>query len=319
MPKILIIAEQEGGQLKRATLSSVTFAREELAKAGGGSFAFLVIGKGVGAAADALQGYGAESVFVADAASVESYLAETYSVVASQVASQFGADTVVATATSFGKDLLPRVAARLKAGMASDITLVKGHHVYQRPMWAGNVLSDVKVKTPVAVVSVRAAAFAQAVDPSGSTPVSAVSVEVPKAKTRFVSFQKTVGTRPELTEARVVVSGGRGVKSKDNFKVIENLADSLRAAIGASRAAVDSGYAPNDYQVGQTGKVVAPELYIAVAISGAIQHWAGMSGSKVIVAINKDADAPIMQQADYALVADLFQAVPELISELQKG
>ena len=319
MPKILIIAEQEGGQLKRATLSSVTFAREELAKAGGGSFAFLVIGSNVGAAAEALQGYGAANIFVADAPSVENYLAETHSVVVSQVASQFGADTVVATATSTGKDLLPRVAARLKAGMASDITLVKEYHVYQRPMWAGNVISDVKVKTPIAVVSVRAAAFAQATDPSGSTPILAVSVEVPKAKTRFVSFQKTVGTRPELTEARVVVSGGRGVKSKENFKIIEGLADSLRAAVGASRAAVDSGYAPNDCQVGQTGKVVAPELYIAVAISGAIQHWAGMSGSKVIVAINKDPDAPIMQQADYALVADLFQAVPELMKEIQQG
>jgi electron transfer flavoprotein alpha subunit len=319
MPKILIIAEQEGGQLKRATLSSVTFAREELAKAGGGSFAFLVIGHNVASAAEALQGYGAANIFVANAANLENYLAETYASVAAQVATQFAADTVVATATSNGKDFLPRVAARLKAGMASDITLVKGYHLYQRPMWAGNVISDVKVKTPIAVVSVRAAAFAQATDPSGSTPVLAVTVDVPKPKTRFVSFQKTAGTRPELTEARVVVSGGRGLKSKDNFKIIEGFADAMRAAVGASRAAVDSGYAPNDYQVGQTGKVVAPDLYIAVAISGAIQHWAGMSGSKVIVAINKDPDAPIMQLADYALVADLFQAVPEFIKEVQKG
>jgi electron transfer flavoprotein alpha subunit len=279
----------------------------------------LLIGSGVSAAADALQGYGAANIFVADAPSLQNYLGETYGAVTSQVAQQFGADTVVATATSNGKDFLPRVAARLKAGMASDITAVQDYHTYQRPMWAGNIVSAVKVKTPIAVVSVRGAAFAQATDPSGSTPVLSVSVDVPTPKTRFVSLQKTEGTRPELTEARVVVSGGRALKSKDNFKLIESCADVFRAAVGASRAAVDSGYAPNDYQVGQTGKVVAPELYFAIGISGAIQHWAGMSGSKVIVAINKDPDAPIMQLADYALVADLFQAVPALMEEIKKG
>jgi electron transfer flavoprotein alpha subunit len=318
MAKILIVAEQENGQLKRATLSSVTFAREELSKAGGGSYAFVVIGSDVQAAADALQGYGAANIFVASSPSLKNYANDTYAAATAQVAQQFGADTVVATATSNGKDFLPRVAAKLKAGMASDITGVNGFHEYQRPMWAGNILSAVKVKTPVAIVSVRAAAFPQATDPSGSTPVVSVAVDVPAPKVRHVSFQKTEGTRPELTEARVVVSGGRALKSKENFKLIENCADTFRAAVGASRAAVDSGYAPNDWQVGQTGKVVAPELYFAIGISGAIQHWAGMSGSKVIVAINKDPDAPIMQLADYALVADLFQAVPALMEEIKK-
>lgn len=319
MPKILIVAEQENGHLKKATLSSVTFAKEEIAKGGGGSFAFVVIGGQVGEAVEAAREYGAETVYQASAPALSDYLAETYTAAVVAAAKAYGADTVVATATSNGKDLLPRVAARLKAGMASDITAVKAAHVYQRPMWAGNIISDVAVKTPIAVVSVRAAAFAQAASTGGSSPVSSLSVEIPTPKTRFVSFQKTPGTRPELTEARVVVAGGRGVKSRENFSAqIEKLADVMNSGVGASRAAVDSGYAPNDYQVGQTGKVVAPELYIAIAISGAIQHWAGMSGSKVIVAINKDEEAPMMQMADYALVGDLFQVVPEFIKEYQK-
>jgi len=220
----------------------------------------------------------------------------------------------VAAATAFGKDLLPRAAARLSAAAATEVLALAGEGanvLLRRPMWAGNVIAEVELATPVKAFTVRPTEFAPAkAAPGGSVAALPVKVDAASLRTRFVEFQEVKSERPELTEARVVVSGGRGTKG--DFKEIEGLADDLGAAVGASRAAVDAGWVPNDWQVGQTGKVVAPELYVAAGISGAIQHVAGMKGARVIVAINKDAEAPIFQIADYGLVADLFKAIPEL-------
>jgi electron transfer flavoprotein alpha subunit len=231
---------------------------------------------------------------------------------------------VAVTASSFGKDLAPRVAVRLGAGLASDVSRVEAGAslTYKRPMYAGNAIGTMQVSTAVQVVTVRQSEFEPAAPSGGSSPVSAgaVSPAPNAARVQFVSFEEVKSARPELTEARVVVSGGRSLKSAEGFKtVLEPLVDAFGAAMGASRAAVDAGYVPNDLQVGQTGKVVAPGLYVAVGISGAIQHLAGMKNSKVIVAINKDAEAPIFQVADYGLVADLFKVVPELTEAVRKA
>ncbi|MEZ4394579.1 MAG: electron transfer flavoprotein subunit alpha/FixB family protein [Polyangiales bacterium] len=313
MSKTLVIAECASGKLKKTTHSAVTFARQA-----GPSFDILVIGSGVAAAAEELRGFGAGAVLVADDARFANFVGEAFAPTVSHVAQTGGYDVVVVTASSFGKDLAPRVAARLGAGLASDISAVDGSSgslVYTRPMYAGNAVATMTVTTPVQVVSVRQSEFSAAAPSGGASALQPVAAQDAPgaARVEFVSFDEVKSERPELTEARVVVSGGRSLKSSENFKsVLEPLVDVLGAAMGASRAAVDAGYVPNDLQVGQTGKVVAPALYVAVGISGAIQHLAGMKGSKVIVAINKDAEAPIFQVADYGLVADLFKVVPEL-------
>jgi electron transfer flavoprotein alpha subunit len=310
MATILVIAEQSKGVLKKASLSALG-AGAQIAARTGGELHALVIGAGAGEAAKAAAAH-AKTVHVVDGPGYEHSLAETHAAAAVAAAKATSASHVVLAATTYGKDLAPRIAARLGAGIASDVLALAGEGAavhFKRAMWAGNAVATVEVTTPVKVVSVRATDFeASAGGQSGS--VQALAVPAAAAKTRFVEFNEVKSARPELTEARAVVSGGRGTKG--DFKPIEALADVLGAAVGASRAVCDAGWQPNDLQVGQTGKVVAPQLYIAAGISGAIQHLAGMKGSKTIVAVNKDAEAPIFQVADYGLVADLFKALPEL-------
>jgi electron transfer flavoprotein alpha subunit len=324
MSDALVIAElAEDGTLKKSTLSAITFAKRAL-PALGGSFSILILGAHASAAASELRGYGAAKVLTCEDAAFEKYTAEQFTPTVAAVGKAFG--LVVATATTFGKDLLPRVAARLDAAYAGDCSGVAGDGgklVYKRPMFAGNAFGYCTLSTPIQVATARQSEFepAQASDgASPASPVESVAKVAPSAaagRVEFVSLEAVKSARPELTEASVVVSGGRALKEKF-MEVLEPLADALGAALGASRAAVDAGYAPGDFQVGQTGKIVAPRLYVAVGISGAIQHIAGMKGSKVIVAINKDPEAPIFQLADYGLVADLFTAVPALVTELKK-
>jgi len=320
MADVLVVAEVAEGKLKKTTHSAVTFA-QKAAAALGGTYTILLIGDQGGKAAPEGRGLGAAKVLVAEDASLKNYLAERYTPTVAAVGK--GYKVVVGTASAYGKDLLPRVAAKLGAGFASDISEViaeGGSLKYKRPMYAGNAFGICSVSTAIEVVSVRQSAFAAAEPSGGQSPVEKVAVVAPGAaaeRVEFVSFDQVKSARPELTEARVVVSGGRALKEKF-AQVLDPLADVLGAAVGASRAACDAGYAPSDLQVGQTGKIVAPQLYVAIGISGAIQHLAGMKGSKVIVAINKDGDAPIFQVADYGLVADLYQAVPELTAELGK-
>jgi electron transfer flavoprotein alpha subunit len=321
MANVLVVAEFTEGKVKKTTHSAVTFA-QAVAKGTGGAFSILMIGAGAKTAANELLGLGATKVLVADDPSVANYVCERYAPTVVATAQQ-GFNIVVTAASAFGKDLMPRIAAALGAGYANDISSFKidgGKLSYKRPMFAGNAYGFCEVTTPVQVVSVRQSEFAAAQPSGGSSPVETIALAPPSAgaeRVEFVSFDQVKSSRPELTEASVVVSGGRALKER--FKdVLDPLADALGAAVGASRAACDAGYAPSDLQVGQTGKVVAPKLYFAIGISGAIQHLAGMKGSKVIVAINKDAEAPIFQVADYGLVADLFQAVPELVSEIRR-
>jgi electron transfer flavoprotein alpha subunit len=318
MANVLVVAEHQRGKFPKTTLVALA-AGTELAAKTGGSCAALVLGAGVDALATDLGGYGLP-VYVADSPRFAHYLADAHAVGVTAVATAKGCDAILGAATAQGKDLLPRVAARLGAGMASDITAIGDGGSFVRPMWAGNIIATVHIESPKKVVSVRATAFDPIAKGPGGT-VEKVPVEVPadRARMEFVSFNETKSDRPVLTEARIVVSGGRGLKNGENFQtVLAPLVDAMGAAMGASRAAVDAGFVPNDLQVGQTGKVVAPELYIAVGISGAIQHLAGMKDSKIIVAINKDGEAPIFQVADYGLVADLFTAVPELTQAVQK-
>jgi electron transfer flavoprotein alpha subunit len=319
MADILVVAEVAEGKLKKPTHSAVTFARQAAATLGG-TYTILVLGSGAAGAAQEAAALGAAKVLLAEDASLEHYLAERYAPTVAATAQGFA--VVVGTASAYGKDLLPRVAARLGAGYATDISEViasDGGLTYKRPMFAGNAYGICKIVTPIQVVSVRQSAFSPAEPGGAAAPVekiSAAPAEASASRVEFVSFDQVKNERPELTEARVVVSGGRALKERFN-EVLAPLADTLGAAMGASRAACDAGYAPGDYQVGQTGKVVAPSLYFAIGISGAIQHLAGMKGSKVIVAINKDGDAPIFQVSDYGLVADLFAAVPELVARIQ--
>jgi electron transfer flavoprotein alpha subunit len=321
MPNALVVAEiAEDGKVKKATLSAISFAKKAL-PALGGSFSILVLGGSARAAATELAAYGAAKVLVCEDASLAKYTAEHYAPTVAEVGKSFS--LVVATATSEGKDLMPRVAARLDAAYAGDCAdvSVEGTSLrYKRPMYAGNAFGTVELTTPIHVATARQSEFDPAAPSGGNSPVEAVAKTAPGAaasRVEIVSLEAVKSERPELTEARVVVSGGRALKEQF-FQVLEPLAQALGAAIGASRAAVDAGYAPGDYQVGQTGKIVAPQLYVAIGISGAIQHMAGMKSSKVIVAINKDAEAPIFQIADYGLVTDLFQAVPALTAELKK-
>lgn len=319
MENVLIIAEQSGGHLKKATLHAIS-AGQAIAGRTGGKVHVALLGKGVGALATELAGYGV-TVHAADAAGLEHYLAEAFAPVVAELAKACGATFVGAAATAFGKDLVPRVAARLGAATATEVLGLGGAGpavTFHRPMWAGNVLAEVDLATPVKAFTIRPTEFPAAQKGAGGeVQAAATAVDLAALPTRFVEFKEVKSERPELTEARIVVSGGRGTKG--DFKELEGLADDLGAAVGATRAAVDAGWVPNDLQVGQTGKVVAPELYIAAGISGAIQHLAGMKGSKVIVAINKDPEAPIFQLADYGLVADLFKAVPELREKIKAG
>ncbi len=320
MANILVIADQQDGELKKSTLSVITLARQ-LAQRTGGAYDIAVIGSGVQGVADSLAAYGAEKVYTITAPAFANYLAQPYTNAVKALAAQTGAAFVLGSAGTFGKDLLPRVAAAIGAGMVADCVSLAGEGstlLYRRPMYAGNVIATVRVNTPKAVIGVRTTELDPAETSGAGSPLEAFSVDPGQAGARFVKFEGTKSERPELTDADVVVSGGRGLKDGDTFfKVMEPLADAFGAAIGASRAAVDSGFCPNDFQIGQTGKVVAPKLYIAVALSGAIQHLAGMKNSKTIVAINKDADAPIFQVADYGLVGDAFKIVPELVEKVQ--
>jgi electron transfer flavoprotein alpha subunit len=322
MSNVLIVAEHAGGKLKKITLSAITFGKQA-ADAAGGQLHLLVLGHDVSALADELVKYGAAKVHVAEAPVLEHALAEAYARVVADVAKSIGAGVVGAAASFLGKDYLPRVAARLGAGLASDVSGVgKGAAglEFTRPVYAGNAIATCVIDTPVKVVSVRPTAFDAAAPAGSASPVEKVAVgfDTGALKTKFVSFNATKSARPDLADAQVVVSGGRGLKGPENFKLIEDLADLLGGACGATRAICDAGWVPNDLQVGQTGKVVAPQLYFAVGLSGAIQHLAGMKDSKVIVAINKDPEAPIFKVADYGLVEDLFKVMGPLIDEIKK-
>lgn len=311
---ILVIAEHDNAALKPAVLNAVT-AAVELAGHTGGEVHLLVAGENCGAAAsEAGQVAGVAKVLQADAAEYAHGLAENLAPLIVKLAS--GYSHVLAAATTFGKNVMPRAAALLDVQQISDISAVESADTFVRPIYAGNAMATVRSGDSVKLVTIRGTAFDAAEAQGGSAAVESVDATGDSGLSRFVGQELTKSERPELTTAGIVISGGRGMQSGDNFAMLEKVADKLGAAIGASRAAVDAGFVPNDYQVGQTGKVVAPDLYLAIGISGAIQHLAGMKDSKVIVAINKDEEAPIFQVADYGLVADLFQAVPELEAAL---
>ena len=306
----LVIAEHSNSELKPATLHAVTAAQQI-----GGDVHVLVAGAACGAAAEAAARIaGVSKVLVADNAAYAAQLAENMSALIADVAT--GYDAVLASATASAKNIMPRVAALLDVAQISEITAVISADTFERPIYAGNVIATVQSTDARKVITVRATGFDAAPAEGGSAAIESVASVHDKGLSTFIEERVAKSDRPELTAARVVVSGGRGMQNGDNFTLLEAVADKLNAAVGASRAAVDAGFVPNDYQVGQTGKIVAPDLYIAVGISGAIQHLAGMKDSKVIVAINKDPDAPIFQVADYGLVADLFTAVPELSASL---
>ena len=322
MTDVLVIAELLDGTARKTTHSAITLAKQ-IAAGTGGAFDILVIGDGAKKSAAELTAFGARKVF---ATQIDGgYLAEKYAPTIAELGKKYG--VIAVTASTFGKDIAPRVAAKLGAGVASDISGVStdgGVITYKRPMFAGNVYGHVQITTAIQVATPRQSEFAaaepsggaSAIEDLGASPSSEAS-----ARIEFVALeQSTKSARPELSEAATVVSGGRALKSAEGFQtVLEPLVDAFGAAMGASRAACDAGYVPNDLQVGQTGKVVAPKLYVAVGISGAIQHLAGMKGSRVIVAINKDKEAPIAQVADYFLVADLFKVVPELTEAVKKA
>jgi electron transfer flavoprotein alpha subunit len=318
MGNVLVVVETQDGHLRTASLPAVTFGKQ-LAEKAGGKLSLLVVGAGVdGVAADAAK-YGAAEVLVADHPGLKNYLAETYAPIVAKVAKEKGATVVAMTSTSTGKDLMPRVAALLDAGLVSDVIAVVGDKQFKRPMMAGNVIATVEVTTPIVCATVRQTEFKPAEAAGAASPVAKVDATAAgDTRAEFVGVQASKSERPELTEAKIVVSGGRGMKEGKNFEQVAALADLLGGAMGASRAACDAGMVPNDLQVGQTGKVVAPQLYIAIAISGAIQHLAGMKGSKTIVAINKDPEAPIFQVADYGLVTTWEQAIPALMEEIKK-
>jgi electron transfer flavoprotein alpha subunit len=306
----LVIAEHDNGSLKGSTHHTVTAAL-----ACGGEVHILVAGSACGAAATAAAAIvGVNKVLVADAAAFADGLAEN---VAEQVLALAGSYShILAPATAYGKNILPRVAAKLDVAQISEITKVDSPDTFERPIYAGNAIATVQSGDKVKVITVRSTGFDAAAATGGSAATENVTAVADSGKSVFVGREVAKSDRPELTAAKVIVSGGRGMGSGDNFKILEPLADKLGAAMGASRAAVDAGFVPNDWQVGQTGKIVAPNLYIAVGISGAIQHLAGMKDSKTIVAINKDPEAPIFSVADYGIVGDLFEVVPQLVNEL---
>ena len=309
---ILVIAEHDNGSLKPSTLNAVTAAA-----ALGGDIHVLVAGSNAKPAADAAAAIaGVSKVLLADAPQYEHALAEVVAPLVVGLAP--GYSHILATATSAAKNLLPRVAALLDVAQISDISAIVSADTFVRPIYAGNALATVQSSDGIKVITVRGTAFGAAAATGGSAAIETIQAGPATDAAKFVGQELSKSERPELTAAKIVVSGGRGMQSGDNFHLLDRIADKLGAAVGASRAAVDSGFVPNDYQVGQTGKIVAPNLYIAVGISGAIQHLAGMKDSKVIVAINKDEEAPIFQIADYGLVGDLFKILPELATELEK-
>jgi electron transfer flavoprotein alpha subunit len=308
--KTLVLVEHDGSSIKDATLAAITAASQL------GDVHLLVAGLNVGGVADAAAKIaGVGKVHVADGAHLEHQLAEDVAPVASDLMADH--DALLAPATTFGKNIAPRVAALLDVMQISDILSVEGEDTFTRPIYAGNAIATVKTKDAKKVITVRGTAFEKAPADGGNGTVEAVDAGSGSGKSSFVGAELSKSERPELTSAKVIVSGGRAFGSNEDFhKLLDPLADKLGAAVGASRAAVDAGYAPNDYQVGQTGKIVAPEVYVAIGISGAIQHLAGMKDSKTIIAINKDEEAPIFQVADVGLVGDLFKIVPELTEKL---
>ena len=309
---VLVLAEHDNKTLKSATLHAVTAAKKI-----DPDVTLLVAGQGARAVAEAASKVaGVAKVLLAEAPSLEHALAEPLAALLVQLAPKYS--HLLAAAMTTGKNVMPRVAALLDVAQLSDISGVESPDTFVRPIYAGNAMATVRSKDAKKIITVRQTAFDAAPATGGNAPIETIAVPADPGVSSFVGAELTKTERPELTAARIVVSGGRGMQSGENFKLLEAVADKLGAAVGASRAAVDAGFVPNDYQVGQTGKVVAPELYIAVGISGAIQHLAGMKDSKVIVAINKDEEAPIFQIADYGLVADLFKAVPEFAQELAK-
>jgi electron transfer flavoprotein alpha subunit len=309
---VLVLADHDGKSIRKATLNTVAAAQKI-----GGDIHLLVAGNGCGDAAKAAAAVaGVAKVLHADGASLAEELAENVAALLVSLAKNYS--HVLAPATSSGKNILPRAAALLDCQQISEIIAVESADTFVRPIYAGNALATVKSKDAIKVITVRTTGFDAVAPAGGNAAVEKIDAPADSGLSSFVGREVQKSERPELTSARVVVSGGRGMGSGDNFKLLEPLADKLNAAMGASRAAVDAGFVPNDWQVGQTGKIVAPELYVAIGISGAIQHLAGMKDSRVIVAINKDEEAPIFQVADYGIVGDLFKLVPELVEELKK-
>src|SRR5579864_5942364 len=309
---ILVLAEHDGRSIKPATLNALAASQ-----AIGGDVHLLVAGSDARGAAEAgAKIAGVAKVLLADHPSLAHPMAEDLAPLIVKLAPAYS--HVMAPSTTFGKNVMPRVAALLDVAQISDITAVVAPDTFVRPIYAGNALATVQSKDKIKVITVRGTAFPAVAAEGGNAAIETVAVDASSGLSQFERQELSKSERPELTSARIVISGGRGMQSGDNFPMLERIADKLHAAVGASRAAVDAGFVPNDYQVGQTGKIVAPELYIAVGISGAIQHLAGMKDSKVIVAINKDEEAPIFQVADYGLVGDLFKVLPEFDAELAK-
>jgi len=307
----LVIAEHDNQSIKAATLNTIAAAQKI-----GGDIHVLVAGHNAQAAADAAAKIaGVAKVLLADAPQLEQGLAENVEATVVNIAKNYS--HILAPATAYGKNIAPRIAAKLDVAQISDITAVDSPDTFERPIYAGNAIATVQSRDPIKVITVRSTGFDAVAAEGGSAAVEKIDAAADAGISQFVNREVTKLDRPELTSAKIIVSGGRGLGNGENYtKVLEPLADKLGAALGASRAAVDAGFVPNDYQVGQTGKIVAPQLYVAVGISGAIQHLAGMKDSKVIVAINKDPEAPIFSVADYGLVGDLFAVVPELVNEL---
>jgi electron transfer flavoprotein alpha subunit len=308
----LVIAEHDAQSIKAATLNTIAAAQKI-----GGDIHVLVAGHNAQAAADAAAKIaGVSKVLLADAPQLEAGLAENVEATVLNIAKNYS--HILAPAAAYGKNIAPRIAAKLDVAQISDITAVDAPDTFERPIYAGNAIATVQSQDPIKVITVRSTGFDAVAAEGGNAAVEKIEAAADSGISQFVSREVTKLDRPELTSAKIIVSGGRGLGNGENYtKVLEPLADRLNAALGASRAAVDAGFVPNDYQVGQTGKIVAPQLYVAVGISGAIQHLAGMKDSKVIVAINKDPEAPIFSVADYGLVGDLFTSVPELATELR--
>lgn len=323
-PKVLVVAEHDEGELRLATLAAIRSA-QQLCGDAGGEFEIVVLGVSVGAIAESVRNYGAANVLAADHAALEHPLADKYAQVIASVAQARSATMVVGTASTFSKDILPRAAALLDAGMVSDVISIKPEgddYVFDRVLFAGNAIATVTLEGALKVLTVRAAAYDAPEKADAASPVENVDVAVDELpnQIQFVSRETRPAGRPDATEARVVVSGGRAVKNAEDFEaLVGGLADVLQGAVGASRALVDAGITPNTLQIGQTGKIVAPDLYIGLGISGAIQHLAGMKDSKVIVAVNQDAEAPIFEVADYGLVGDVYQVAPEMIKKLKEA
>ncbi|MFO7962324.1 MAG: electron transfer flavoprotein subunit alpha/FixB family protein [Desulfobacterales bacterium] len=315
MANVLIISEHHKGKLKKSTLNSITFGRKAAEKVGGKLY-LLVIGYCVKDIADQLTVFGADKIYLVDDCALSHYTAQSWAGITAEAAQISGSQIIGICAGTTGKDFMPRVAAKLNAGMSSAVIDFDGTF-FTREMWAGHAVAEIEIKTDIKCVTIQHTAFDPAHPVGRQTPVERISVPVPESDIFFVEMQETVNDRPDLIEANIVIAGGRGMKSRENFKLLEDLADIFGAAVGATRSAVDAGWAPNDLQIGQTGKIVAPDLYFAVGLSGAAQHTAGMKNSKIIVAINKDEDAPIFRVADYGLVGDLFYVVPVLTKAIK--